>query len=243
MNDPFRNNDSGHGRKRARIKVCGVATAVDIATCSEAGVDAVGFLIGQEKYSPAGDRLNDKLTPHNAAALARLVPDDMSSVMLVHATAANEIVELCETVNARAIQLQSNLTLTTLEQLRTALRDVRVIKTLHVDSNTTTANLVRTAVSLCTSGYVDAILLDSRTSGKTGGTGQIHDWRLSRAVVERVSHFPVILAGGLTPTNVSDACDAVRPYAVDVLTGVKLSEGKKDPAKITAFVQALTTAD
>lgn len=68
MTDPFRNNDSVHGRKRARIKVCGVTTAVDIATCSEAGVDAVGFLIGQEKYSPAGDRSNDKVNPHNAVA-------------------------------------------------------------------------------------------------------------------------------------------------------------------------------
>lgn len=53
----------------------------------------------------------------------------------------------------------------------------------------------------------------------------------------------MILAGGLTPTNVSAACNAVRPYAVDVLTGVKLSDGKKDSAKIAAFVQALTTAE
>lgn len=106
----------------------------------------------------------------------------MSSVMLVHATAANEIIGLQEIVNARTIQLQADLTLTILEHLRTALRDVRLIKTLHVDSNTTIANLVRTAVSLRTSGYVDAILLDSRTPGRTGGTGQTHDWSLSRAV-------------------------------------------------------------
>lgn len=81
----------------------------------------------------------------------------------------------------------------------------------------------------------DAILLDSYVPGKLGGTGERSDWTLARRVVEEQT-LPVILAGGLTPTNVSEAIRLVRPYAVDVSTGVESSPGIKDAELVRRFI-------
>jgi phosphoribosylanthranilate isomerase len=81
----------------------------------------------------------------------------------------------------------------------------------------------------------DAVLLDTFKNGVLGGTGEIHDWSQSAAMVKDLK-VPVILAGGLSPLNVGEAIKRVRPYAVDVSSGVETS-GRKDPSKIMAFIQ------
>jgi phosphoribosylanthranilate isomerase len=83
---------------------------------------------------------------------------------------------------------------------------------------------------------VDALLLDSGTRELPGGTGRIHDWNLSRSIRDGVK-VPVILSGGLTPDNVVEAINRVRPYAVDASSGVELSPGIKDHEKISRFIQ------
>ncbi len=84
---------------------------------------------------------------------------------------------------------------------------------------------------------VDAILLDTIAGRQLGGTGKKHDWRISRAIVEELD-TPVILAGGLTPENVADAIAEVRPYAVDVSSGVEREPGHKDAVKVKRFIEA-----
>jgi phosphoribosylanthranilate isomerase len=79
------------------------------------------------------------------------------------------------------------------------------------------------------------VLLDTFKNGMLGGTGEIHDWSQSAAMVKDLK-VPVILAGGLNPLNVGEAIKRVRPYAVDVSSGVETS-GRKDPPKIMAFIQ------
>jgi phosphoribosylanthranilate isomerase len=88
--------------------------------------------------------------------------------------------------------------------------------------------------------YCDAVLLDSRTSDRLGGTGRPHDWSISAAIVDALAGFdrPVVLAGGLTPATVAAAIRQVRPYAVDVNSGVETAGGDKDPAACAAFVAA-----
>jgi phosphoribosylanthranilate isomerase len=92
------------------------------------------------------------------------------------------------------------------------------------------------------SGVVDAILLDTKTKEGMGGTGQTHDWNISKKIVETVKK-PVILAGGLNPGNVQAAIEAVRPYAVDVASGVENSPGIKDKEKIKEFLQKVKKYD
>ena len=88
--------------------------------------------------------------------------------------------------------------------------------------------------------YADAIILDTQTPEKLGGTGLTHDWNISAKIVES-SEIPVILARGLTPENVAAAIDLVHPYAVDVHTGVK-KNGVRDAEKTKAFVKTAHTA-
>jgi phosphoribosylanthranilate isomerase len=82
----------------------------------------------------------------------------------------------------------------------------------------------------------DAVLLDSFVNGKYGGTGRVHDWKLSRNIRDRLNPIPLILAGGLTPFNVTEAVKIVHPYAVDVSTGVESSPGVKDSRKMFEFI-------
>jgi phosphoribosylanthranilate isomerase len=91
------------------------------------------------------------------------------------------------------------------------------------------------AEALAIEPLVDAVLLDSRTADRIGGTGVPHDWSLSRQIVQR-ARKPVILAGGLTADNLTAALAAVGPAAVDVNSGVEDREGQKDPARLRAFV-------
>ncbi|GIV02961.1 MAG: N-(5'-phosphoribosyl)anthranilate isomerase [Fimbriimonadales bacterium] len=83
----------------------------------------------------------------------------------------------------------------------------------------------------------DLLLVDSLGAGEWGGTGKVADWDAARRLVE-AAEKPVLLAGGLTPDNVADAVRAVRPYGVDVSSGVESEPGRKDPAKVAAFIRA-----
>jgi phosphoribosylanthranilate isomerase len=109
------------------------------------------------------------------------------------------------------------------------------IKAVHVlDGDTPDTVIAKTQA-----GMADMVLLDSRAGDRFGGTGRAFDWSVARAVAERL---PVILAGGLTPDNVFDAVRMVRPFAVDVSSGVE-TDGAKDPARIRAFIEAVRAAD
>jgi phosphoribosylanthranilate isomerase len=83
----------------------------------------------------------------------------------------------------------------------------------------------------------DAVLVDSFVAGRFGGTGKVHDWELSKRVRQKVHPKPLILAGGLNPENVQDAVRVVKPYAVDVSSGVESQPGIKDSKKVFEFIK------
>jgi phosphoribosylanthranilate isomerase len=88
-----------------------------------------------------------------------------------------------------------------------------------------------------------ALLFDSQANGVLGGTGTTFDWQGTRGMIQVISlKLPVIVAGGLTPTNVTQAIRLLKPFGVDVSSGVEAEPGKKDPEKIRAFVQAARSA-
>jgi phosphoribosylanthranilate isomerase len=117
--------------------------------------------------------------------------------------------------------------------VRAALPHLKIIRTVHVQGPGTIAR------ARALERHVDAILLDTfdAQTGRAGATGKTHDWAVSREVVERV-RAPVVLAGGLTAENVARAIERVRPWAVDVHTGVEDERGNRDFAKIREFVRA-----
>jgi phosphoribosylanthranilate isomerase len=190
----------------------------------EAGADAVGFLVGIRHLT------EDSLVPTIAKHLVSQTPPFVNTVMVTHLVHANEILDLHDTLLTSTIQLHDELDPQEIETIRTARPHLTLIKAIHVVDDTA----IEAAEIFAP--YVDALLLDSRTAERIGGTGLSHDWNISQRIVASASK-PVILAGGLNPSNVAEAIRKVKPYGVDVNSGVDDAEGKKDGAKLHDFIK------
>jgi len=205
---------------RTRIKICGVKTP-DIARAAiDAGADAIGFMF--VRSSPR------YIEPEAAAQIMWGLPPMLTTVgvfMNASVDAFSDIEEVCPTHYA---QLHGN-------ENEPAVRDCGpAIKAVRYEAATIAQELARwSAID-----EVDAILVD----GSAGGAGESFDWAGLKAAMEGIQ-TPIILAGGLTAQNVADAIRIVRPYAVDVSSGVERERGVKDPALIEAFCEAVRAAD
>ncbi len=210
-----------------RVKLCGIRSRSDLAVALNAGADALGFIVG------ARHRTEDELKPAAAAELVGLLPPFVDSVMVTHLQQARSILELIRQMGATTLQLQDGIAPQELQAIRTAQPGVKLIQAIHVgDGNAANQAM---AAAIAAEPLVDALLLDSRTADRIGGTGQTHDWSVSRRIVERIGK-PVILAGGLRPENLRAALETVRPAAVDVNSGIEDAAGAKDPVRAEAFV-------
>jgi phosphoribosylanthranilate isomerase len=188
------------------------------------GADAVGLIVG------ARHRTEDELSFEAAAGLLQAVPVFVQAVLVTHLITADEILKAHLQVPTPTIQLHDEIPQVEIRRLREQLPRVRLIKAISV----TGPSAIEEALAF--EDLVDALLLDSRTEDRIGGTGKTHDWTISRTIVVESSK-PVILAGGLNPENVGQAIEVVRPYAVDVNSGVDLVNGDKDPDKVGEFVR------
>ncbi len=209
--------------RSVRVKICGLTREEDLAVAVDAGADAVGSIVGV----PSSPR---NLTLEMAEKLLRQVPIFVDNVVVTAPQNIEALVKICERLKPRAIQIHGKNRLKASE-IRKRIGDARLIKTVYVNP----AALGETTIE--DSKTFNAILLDSFSRGQYGGTGKVHDWKLSRQIREAVAPTPVILAGGLKPENVKEAILAVQPYAVDVASGVELRPGIKDPKKVRAFVE------
>jgi phosphoribosylanthranilate isomerase len=208
-----------------RVQIAGVSTLEEALECERAGVDALGFTV----RLPTG--VHDGLTEAKARSIIAALPPFVSSVAITYAGNAREAVELCRFLGAGALQLHGEFPTQELPLIRAGLPHIKLIRAVHV----TGRDAVAKARSL--ERHVDAIILDTYDpeSGRGGATGKTHDWSVSRQIVER-SRVPIILAGGLTPENVEEAVRVVRPWAVDVHTGIENADGSRSFEKIRAFV-------
>lgn len=211
-----------------RVKICGTATFADLDCAVAAGADAVGFLMGITHVT------QDAVTPETAAAMVATLPPFIVPVAVTHLTKPSDLIRIVELSRCTTLQIQDMVTPDDIAEVREVLPYLRIMKAVHVmdeSAITTTKYFSDTA---------DAILLDTRTADRIGGTGITHDWNISAKIVKECS-CPVILAGGLTPENVTEAITRVRPYAVDVHTGVK-KNGVRDAERTRAFVTNARTA-
>jgi phosphoribosylanthranilate isomerase len=227
-----------------RVKVCGINSHEGIKLSAMLGANALGFLIGDESLSKTGNVIGHRISVRRAANLVKEVPPHVGSVLLIHVRSIDAVVDLVEAVSPTAIQIQTDMGLEALSELRNRCPEIKIVKSVHISPESIESDIIREAAVLVHSESVDAILLDSRRSPlskQTGGTGVTHDWKISAAVVDAVSPFPVVLAGGLRPENVENAIVQVKPRAVDVMTGVETpkAKGTKDFEKVEAFIQAV----
>jgi phosphoribosylanthranilate isomerase len=217
--------------ERVRVKICCMASLEEARLAIAAGADALG-LIGPMPSGPGP--IDDELI----ATIAPAVPPPVATFLLTSETGTDAILDHVRRCRTNTVQLVDHIAPEVYPRLRAALPAVRLVQVIHV-TGPEALDQARAAAPL-----VDALLLDSGQPHAAvrvlGGTGRTHDWRISRAIVESVP-CPVFLAGGLRADNVAEATRAVRPFAVDVCTGVR-SDGRLDPGKLQAFMAAVRAA-
>ncbi len=171
--------------------------------------------------------------------ISKIVPPPMSTFMLTSETSADEIIQHHHRTLTTTIQIVDELKQGTYEKIRKALPAIKLVQVIHVIDEKTIDEAVRISYS------VDALLLDSGNPNlaikELGGTGRIHNWALSKKIVEQ-STVPVFLAGGLTPDNVRQAIDYVHPFGLDVCSGVR-TDHKLDPYKLERFFKYVKDYD
>jgi phosphoribosylanthranilate isomerase len=214
-----------------RVKICGVTSVDEARLVERCGADAVGVLVGQRH--PASDFVSAAL----ARRVCQALPPFIASVVVTHLTALDELLELARAIPCRVLQIHGDIDVDLVRRLRERLPDRRIIGKVSVDGPRAIARAATLGAA------VDAIVLDSadRVSGRVGGTGLTHDWSIS-ARIARTAAAPVILAGGLTPDNVGAAIARVRPWAVDVNSGVETPDGRKSESLVRSFVAAARKA-
>jgi phosphoribosylanthranilate isomerase len=201
-----------------RVKVCGTTRPEDAELAVSLGAWALGFVLW-----PGSKRACD---PAVAAGIARVMRRRVELVGVFVNAGLDEIVDAVEGIGFTHVQLHGDEgpAFCSAVAQRTG---ARVIKAVRIASGAD----IRSAERF----HTDFHLLDSAVRGTYGGTGAAWDWRLA---AQRRSQVPVILAGGLTAENVADGIAAVRPWAVDVASGVESAPGVKDPEKVEAFIAA-----
>ncbi|WP_094226692.1 phosphoribosylanthranilate isomerase [Methanolobus psychrotolerans] len=215
-----------------RVKICGMRCAEDIELAASCGADAVGFITEVPVNTPR------KLDAPTAAYLVRTVPLFVDSVLVIMPANGLQALDLIEKVKPDVVQIHNELSAEEIEIIRNGTHQ-KIIRTfvIPVKSKDLPADMISQMNALLDSNLIDGILLDSGKAGASGGTGMVHDWSISRQVVDNTD-APVILAGGLNPENVRNAVKEVMPFAVDTASGVE-SDGKKDPAKVCRFIEEI----
>ena len=213
---------------RTRVKICCISSKEEARLAIKFGADALG-LVGKMPSGPGP--IEDELI----AEIAKTIHPPLASFLLTSEQSAVGIIDHVRRVHTNTVQIVDELTEGNYIQIRESLPHLRIVQVIHV----TDEESIDQAVSL--SPFVDALLLDSGNPKATiktlGGTGNTHNWELSKEIV-RLSGLPVFLAGGLNAENVRQAIDLVNPFGVDVCSGVR-TEGKLDAAKLEAFMNSV----
>lgn len=206
---------------RTRIKICGIRDVDAARAAVESGADALGFMF--VKSSPR------YIVPESAWEILSALPPLVSTVGVFADAPVDQFSDVEEVCPTNYVQLHGRESETVVRRC-----GPNVIKAVKFDAATIEEELRRwEAVE-----EVEAVLVD----GSEGGQGRAFDWDAMGPLADR-AEVPIILAGGLTPENVGAAIRAVRPFAVDVSSGVEREKGVKDPGLIEAFCEAVREAD
>ncbi len=204
----------------SRIKICGITRNEDAAAAAKAGADALGFVL--YRNSP---RFVD---PQRAKAIADRIPPFISTVGLFVDANAAEVEASLGVFRVDYLQFHGDETPDYCRQF-----GVPFVKAIRVRPG---VDLLQYAINF---GAARALLLDAFVAGVPGGTGQGFDWSL----IPRNLPLPIVLSGGLSPDNITEAVRTVRPWAVDVSSGVEVTKGIKDAEKIRQFIRGVRNAD
>lgn len=211
-----------------KIKICCISSPEEARLAIRYGADALG-LVGKMPSGPG------PITDELINSIAKTIHPPIASFLLTSEQSATDIIAHVNRVHTNTVQIVDELVEGTYQEIRNALPHLRIVQVIHVTGEESIGQALRVHQQ------VDAILLDSGNPKATiktlGGTGNTHDWSLSHELVKEVS-VPVFLAGGLHAGNVQEAIDRVKPFGVDVCSGVR-SNGKLDLQKLSTFINAV----
>jgi phosphoribosylanthranilate isomerase len=210
---------------RLWIKICANTSLEDALLAAEAGADAVGFV-----FAPSPRRV----TQQQVAKISPHLPAELEKIGVFVDTALGDIETAVRSCGLTGVQIHSESGPELTAQLRQRLGpQLRILRVVHFG-----AEAAKQAATLGIDPHIDAILVDSRTATAVGGTGVAFDWPTARTLLfeHPASRKRLIAAGGLSPANVTEAIATLNPWGVDVASGVEAAPGRKDPAKVRAFV-------
>ena len=202
-----------------RIKICGITHLTDALTAVNAGADALGFV-----FVPDTPRF---VKSDQVAAIVAELPPFITTVGIFASRNAAIIKTTLDQCRLDAVQIHADVTPEFCRNL-----DKKVIKVVRVKDES--------SLSILSDYDVNAFLLDTYVEGKMGGTGELFDWNLA---LQAKNYGRIIVAGGLNPDNVAQAVRYVKPYGVDVSSGVESGPGHKDPDKIRKFIDAVKSVE
>lgn len=206
-----------------RVKICGITNLEDAQIAIDSGADAIGF-----NFYRGSKRFVDE---RDAAVIIQRIQGAITTVGVFVNHSIAEILETQSIAKFDVIQLHGDETQRFVNELRSETNS-KIIKAFRVSAEFDVESVDRY--------NVDAVLLDSFSTMEYGGTGNTLDWNIAAKAAARFSD--VYLAGGLTPDNVALAIRKVKPYSVDVASGVESSPGKKDPIKVATFIKSAKEA-
>jgi len=211
-----------------RVKICCIKSVEEANLAIHYGASAIG-LVGP---MPSGPGI---ISNETIKAIAATIPPPIATFLLTSDTSVRKIIAHHQLVNTNTIQLVDALQEGSYQELKKALPTTRIVQVIHIIDNRS----VEEAITI--SKEVDAILLDSGNPNlaikELGGTGRVHNWRLSRQIREAVK-VPVFLAGGLKAANINEAIQQVQPFGVDLCSGVR-TNGQLDPIRLKAFFKEI----
>lgn len=214
-----------------RVKICCISSISEARMAIDHGASAVGLV----SEMPSGPGVIGK---DLIARIAAQIPPFVSSFLLTSKRDAELIIAQQRRTRVNTLQIVDRLEPGAHGKLRSALPGIRIVQVIHVTGDESVGEAISVAPR------VDALLLDSGNPSaavrELGGTGRTHDWNVSARIRAAVS-VPVFLAGGLTAENVREAIRQVRPFAVDVCSGVR-TNGKLDTRKLTDFFTQVAAA-
>jgi phosphoribosylanthranilate isomerase len=214
------------------VKICGMTNLEDALTAVEAGADAVGFVFYEK--SPR------EISVEAAREIVRRLPAKVEKVGVFVNESEDSICAVADEAGLTAVQMHGDDEDPRAADLVIGLRPhlkILAAISMHHPSPAGWASVWNPDV-------VHTFLIDSGNSSKHGGTGEVFDWRASARTLDEIRRFGrLVLAGGLAPVNVAEAIGILKPWGVDVVSGVEARPGKKDPEKVRAFVKAVRDVD
>ena len=218
------------------IKICGNTSLEDTQLAVEAGADAVGFV-----FAPSPRRVSAA----QAAAIVRHLPASVEKIGVFVDAHVDEIYSVVRECGLTGVQLHFDANLELPAKLRKLLGPhLRILRVVHFDAEA--AKLIKEQVAgHDLNPHINAVMVDSRTAKAAGGTGAAFDWAIARKTLFQNAQVRKrrIAAGGLNPENVAEAIATLRPWGLDVVSGVESAPGKKDPEKVREFVSRAKAAN